>query len=344
MATLRNGFENVNCKLLTPFTMFESFAKNVWDFGKHGEFYTGRDKEYDEHDKEICSFIDDIIRGRTFGKFCFEGIKLSFKVNNISRICLAQLTREKGFFCSESGDVKPLTQELIIPKAIYKNKDWIERYCDILNDLEKLYVDICEAGISYMDSRYIMPHCQTISLSYCSNFIDWCRSCNSRTENNFADEINLIFRQMLNEVRKACSQVKDKNSKKLIEWMLLFCDKKGPYTRDETYNNDFKRFPDKVDYVFPTSAHNDWRKSSWKIELENIYRTQQELLLPGEKEMIESWLKLEAEGKELPTTYVEGAWWNLAERIKDMPYYTGARSENVKFTTNGNIIKEMNDD
>ncbi len=331
MATFRNGFENIRCELLTPKAVFETFAKNVWDFGKHGEFYTGRDKAYDANDSEVQSFVDDIIRGRTFGKFCFEGIKLSFKIHNISRICLAQLTREKGFFCSESGDVKPLTQELIIPKAIYKNKKWLNEYETIISQLEALYVDICESGISYMDSRYIMPHCQTISLSYCSDFMSWCRSCNSRTENNFADEINLIFRQMLRDVRAMADTLTDDNSKKLILWMLKFCDMKGPYTRDETYNNDFKRFPDKADYTFPTSAHNDWRNSSWKLELENILKNSPELLLPGEKEMIESWLLLEKEGKTLPATYVKGAWWNLSEQIKKMPYYEKAKS-NVEVT------------
>lgn len=321
MATFRNGFENISCELLTSIEVFENFAKNVWDFGKHGEFYTGRNKKYDENDIEVQSFFDDIINGRTFGKFCFEGIKLSFKINNISRICLAQITREKGFFCSESGDVKPLTQELIIPKSIYKNDEWLERYKCIIEQLEDLYVDICESDISYMDSRYIMPHCQTISLSYCSNFMDWCRSCNSRTENNFADEINMIYRLMLNEVKKIYTQIKDNNSKKLIAWMLHFCDIKGPYTRDETYNNDFKRFKDKADYIYPTSAHNNWINSGWKLELEDIYYNKPELLFDGEKEMIENWLKLESEGKELPTTFVKGSWWNLAERIKDMPYY-----------------------
>ncbi len=321
MATLRNGFENISCELITPPEVLNSLAKNAWDFGKHGEFYTGRTKAYDPDDPEVVDFISDIINGRTFPKFCFEGIKLSFKINNISRVCLAQLTREKGFFCSESGDVKPLTQDLIIPKAIYQNEEWRKRYDTIMRELEDLYVDIAEAGISYMDSRYIMPHCQTISLSYCSNFIDWCKSCNSRTENNFADEINYIYRLMMYKLKITAIGLQDDNSKRLIKWMLEFCDKKGPYTRDETYCNDFKRFPDKPGYTPPTSAHNDWRKSSWKLELEQLYNERPFLLLPGEAEMISNWLELEAQGKELPTSYVEGAWWNLKERIKDMPYY-----------------------
>mgnify|MGYP006358190155 CR=1 FL=1 len=34
-----------------------------------------------------------------------------------------------------------------------------------------------------------------------------------------------------------------------------------------------------------------------------MYKERPELLFPGEAEMIERWMKLESEGKELPTTY-----------------------------------------
>ena len=96
---------------------------------------------------------------------------------------------------------------------------------------------------------------------------------------------------------------------------------KSSYKRDDTYNNDFQRFPTPEGYEFSEPAHNDWRTSSWKLELEKIYRTQPELLLPGEKEMIENWMKLEAEGKELPTTYDRNFELVAAQRIKEASYY-----------------------
>ena len=33
----------------------------------------------------------------------------------------------------------------------------------------------------------------------------------------------------------------------------------------------------------------DFKKSAWYVELKRIYNEESELLLPGEKEMIESW-------------------------------------------------------
>ena len=52
-----------------------------------------------------------------------------------------------------------------------------------------------------------------------------------------------------------------------------------------------------------------------------MYYEKPELLFDGEKEMIENWLKLEKEGKELPSTYSEKT--GLHDTIKSMYYYKG---------------------
>lgn len=320
MGTFYNGYENISVKLID--WKGNDLAKAVTSFGKLGEFYEGAENlEYDPNHPHFQKVVDEIINGKTFAKFAFEGSKLSFQVNNISRICLAQLTREKGFFCSQSGDTRPLTQEFITPKAIYKRKDWMDRLEKIEKDIESLYIDMCEDGITYMEARYFGFHAQTISLCYTADVIQWMNSCNSRTENNFADEINYIYRLMRYELVKAIEELTDPLSKKLWIWLLQFSDRKSFYKRDHTYNNDFARYPTPEGYDFGENAHNDWRKSSWKIELEDMYRDQPELLLPGEKEMIENWMKLEAEGKELPTSYVKEDPFTAYTRIKEVEYY-----------------------
>lgn len=320
MGTFYNGYENISVKLID--WKGNDLAKAVTSFGKLGEFYEGAENlEYDPNHPHFQKVVDEIINGKTFAKFAFEGSKLSFQVNNISRICLAQLTREKGFFCSQSGDTRPLTQEFITPKAIYKRKDWMDRLEKIEKGIESLYIDMCEDGITYMEARYFGFHAQTISLCYTADVIQWMNSCNSRTENNFADEINYIYRLMRYELVKAIEELTDPLSKKLWIWLLQFSDRKSFYKRDHTYNNDFARYPTPEGYDFGENAHNDWRKSSWKIELEDMYRDQPELLLPGEKEMIENWMKLEAEGKELPTSYVKEDPFTAYTRIKEVEYY-----------------------
>ena len=319
MAHYNNGYENIKVKLLN--FAGNDLARQTVLFGNLGEFYEGIDN-YDENDPRCIQIVDEIINGKTFPKYAFEGHTVSFQIENISRICLAQLTRERGFFCSASGDVRPLTQDFIIPKVIYENKEWMEKIDKAQKILEEVYIDMCEAEVPYMESRYIGLHAQTISLCYNAPIFNFMRSCNSRTENNFADEINYIYRLMLNELKKAISkEVTDKLSLKLWNWLLKMADNKTWYKRDHTYNNDFQRCPTPEGYDFGECAHNDWRKSSWKLELENIYKNKPELLFPGEKEMIENWLKLEEEGKELPTTYDSNYKLVAKQRIKTVDYY-----------------------
>lgn len=321
MGKFYNGYENIKVKLIN--FAGNDLARQVILFGRNAEFFEDPgDKEYSPNDPQSERIINEIINGKTFPKYAFEGHSVAFEIKNISRICLAQLTREKGFFCSASGDVRPLTQEFITPRAIYQNKEWMNRLEKIERDIEDLYIDMCEAGIPYMESRYFGFHAQTISLTYTAPMMNWLRSCNSRTENNFADEINYIYRLMLRELKTAIkNEVTDPLSIKLWNWLITFADNKSWYKRDHTYNNDFERFKTPDGYKFEEYAHNDWRKSSWKIELERIYKEEPELLFPGEAEMIEKWMKLEKEGKELPSTYKADESYTAETRIKTVDYY-----------------------
>ena len=320
MGKFRRGYENISVELID--FVGNDLAKKAVKFGNLAEFYSGMTDEYSENNPIAIKMVDDIIQGRTFPKYVFEGHNVTFQINNISRINLAQLTREKGFFCSASSGTRPLTQCFVTPLSIYNDKELMKDLTDIEDRVERLYEKMANKNISFLDSRYFGFHAQEISLCYTTNAFNFMRSCNSRTENNFADEINYTYRLMLYELKKAIKNtVTDKLSLKLWNWLLSFADKKGPYTRDNSYNNDFKRFKDPEGWTPKETAHNDWRTSSWKLELEKMYYEKPELLFDGEKEMIENWLKLEKEGKELPSTYSEKT--GLHDTIKSMYYYKG---------------------
>ena len=63
------------------------------------------------------------------------------------------------------------------------------------------------------------------------------------------------------------------------------------FTCDDVFGNSFKRFLDGNEYVTEATKNCkfDFKKSAWYVELKRIYREEPELLLPGEREMIESW-------------------------------------------------------
>lgn len=326
MSKFYNGFENIKVELIN--FAGNDLAKRVCCFGQHAEFYEGLQKvdDYSPDNKFCKQIVDEVINGITFPKYALSGHSVSFSITGISRVCLAQFTREgtsdtSTFFCSASSGTRPLTQEQIIPMNIYKNKDWMERYKKINDELESLYCDILESGVPYMDARYLMPHAQTIDICYTATMNSFIGSCRKRFDHSIADEINYLYRLMKRELIKAVEeQVTDPLSKKLWNWLLEKCNVTS-YSKNLTYRNDFAKYPLPEGFKFEENAHNDWRKSQWKLELEKIYKEQPELLDDKEIAMIEKWLSIEASGEELLATYNPEDSFTPESRIKTMDYY-----------------------
>lgn len=326
MATFHNGFENIKVELIDY--AGNDLAKNVCCFGQHAEFYTGLKsvKDYSPDDNFCKQIVDEIIAGVTFPKYALQGHNVTFSISGISRVCLAQLTREgtndtSTFFCSASSGTRPLTQEQIIPMNIYKNDDWMRRLKNINEELESLYCDILSAGIPFMDARYIMPHSQTIDICYTASMQSFIGSCKKRLDHSIADEINYVYRLMKFELQNAIERdVTDELSKQLWDWLLDKADVKT-YSTNLTYRNDFDRFPLPLWLEFTENAHNDWRKSQWKLELERILEKEPWLLQENEKDMVEEWLKLERKGLKLDACYNSNDYFTPEQSVKTMSYY-----------------------
>lgn len=322
MAHFINGYEEIEVQLLS--SPGNNIAREVYEFSKLFEFSYYKDIPYDENNPTCIEFVRKIWR-KLYPKYLYGGLHVAFRINGISRICLAQLTREQGLFMSTSHGAQPLDQNLIIPRAIYEHKDWMVKYDKICKDLEKLYVEIAEAGIPYMDARYIMPHCQTINLCYSATIGQFIHSCKSRLRHGFADEINYIYRLMRKELLKVRDACTDNNSKELWDFVLNQCKDKEPYLREGTYNNDWQLVPDPDNWKFSEPAYNDWRKSSWKIELQKLYDENAEYMLDdADVKMIERW-----QGKsddELYSTYDPEYEHTLVQAIKTVDYYKEAKN------------------
>lgn len=314
MAILRNGCENITVELRN--WVGDNLAKQCWDFGQHGEFYM-HNKPYDKDDPDCIAFINDIIEGRTFPKYALEATRLDFKVNNISRICLAQLTREKGIFCSESGGVRPLTNDIILPMTLYNDEHIRTRFEEIMQELEELYCYCAKSGKTYLDSRYIMPHGQTISIAYSATPREFVASCNSRTRNNLGDEINMVYKLALYEVISAVVNLTDANSKKLWTWLLKNHHSNAPYLRDCTYCNGFDEFVTPEGHIWEETAHENYLASSWKKELERLYETRPWLLTHTELDMLHRWKTVGPTASNYDKSFEKTFW----KAVENMPYY-----------------------
>jgi len=96
----------------------------------------------------------------------FEHIHYTFKIEGISRACLAQLTRHRHAsftvrsqrYCDESE------QFFIIPKDIKNNEDALLNYEDLLGDIKLVYAHLIDCGVKKEDARMILPNATTTEL------------------------------------------------------------------------------------------------------------------------------------------------------------------------------------
>lgn len=99
-----------------------------------------------------------------------------FKIEGISRVCLAQITRSKHLdylvrssrYCDESN------AEFIRPEGFYKLDKSHQIKLDLLeNALRDYYTELREAGMSKQDARYWLPQAQGTELYMAGNYQAW---------------------------------------------------------------------------------------------------------------------------------------------------------------------------
>lgn len=320
---INKGYNNIKVELID--WAGNDFARQVYMFGRLSHDYIdGLPEQYDENNPDCIKLIDKIIEGKTLPKYALQGTRINFAIHDISRICLAQITRDPAFFASASTGVFPLSQEFNMPLSVVNNKEIMEKVEAAQKLLEEAYIIACENEIPSIEARYIGLHCQVISLSASYVPSDFVRACYSRTSSNFCDECNYVYRLMYSELRNAIDNLTDKQSIKLWKWLLpeSKCINDKLYTRERLFNSDFTYTEEA--YKLPTKALNDWRKSGWKLELERMFCERPDLLTMTEMKAIAKWTEVSPD--ELPTTYDNTAKDVLVNAIKNTDYYKNYRS------------------
>ena len=278
-------------------------AKIMWDMLKQ-TWIELQIVEYDAKNPIIQDFILGSIEKR-LNPTPMETVLIQAVFRNISRVNLAQLTRHRGWlFQVESQMPQHVDHNVILPLNIV-NSEFYERAVKLIEDSQKLYDDMTAGndsrettGIPYQDARYLLIHSQTCDASCSFTLPQLVNVCGQRLENNTADEINYAFRILLWKLKEAiiADESMDELDKLIYMRSLNKCDCFGAaagkcFTCDDVFGNSFKRFPDANAYVTAATENCkfDYTKSAWYAELKRIYHEEPQLLLPGEKEMVESW-------------------------------------------------------
>lgn len=315
-----NGYNNIVVELKD--WKGDDLAREVYNFGRLShDFIDELPVEYDATNPDCIKLIDKIIEGTTLPKYAFQGHRINFAIYKMSRICLAQITRDPAFFASASTGVFPLTQEFNMPMSIMKDESIMSKVKQAQQLLEDAYIEACEKEIPSIEARYIGLHPQVISLTASYTPSDFVRACYSRTSSNFCDECNYVYRLMYAELKKAISKLKDKNSINLWNWLIQEkrCIYDGIYARERLFNSDFTY---DTSYKPTKKALNDWRNSGWKLELERMLKERPDLLTEKEKQTISKWLEDEKHTT-LISTYDNTEKDVLVNAIKTMSYYKG---------------------
>ena len=300
MNGIQNGYKGIEVEIIS-YTKHP--AKIIWDMLKQ-TWISLHDVDYDPNNETVKEFITDSLSKR-LNPVPQETILIQAVFKGISRVNLAQLTRHRGWlFNSESQMPQPVNHNVIIPLNIV-NSPFYERAKKLIEDSQKLYDDMTKGNedkkttnIPYQDARYFLLHGQTADISASFTLPQLVNAVGMRFENNTHDEINYTFRLLIKELRKIIKEDGDMDSldKLIYNTLLNNCDVFGANRKvgtchDAMFGNSFKRFSDADEYVTKATDNClfDYKKLAWYDELKRIYKEEPELLLPGEKEMIESW-------------------------------------------------------
>lgn len=300
MNGIQNGYKGIGVEIIS-YTKHP--AKIIWDMLKQ-TWISLHDVDYDPNNETVKKFIIDSLSKR-LNPVPQETILIQAIFKGISRVNLAQLTRHRGWiFNSESQMPQPVNHNVIIPLNIV-NSPFYERAKKLIEDSQKLYDDMTKGNenkettnIPYQDARYLLIHGQTADISASFTLPQLVNAVGMRFENNTHDEINYTFRLLIKELRKVIEEDKelDNLDKMVYNTLLDNCDVFGANRKvgtcyDAMFGNSFKRFLDANEYVTKATEEClfDYKKLAWYAELKRIYKEEPELLLPGEKEMIESW-------------------------------------------------------
>lgn len=293
---ISNGYEDISVEVI-------DYNKNIAEHAWNCYRMTWRDLQnvdYDVNNEKVREAVNNIIKFRALPMPREQAI-ITFRINNISRINLAQITRQrKAAFNVESQMPEPVEHNVILPLNIANNEKLAKKAQDLILLSQEVYDTCIEEGIPPQDARYLLMHGQTTSLAYVVDINTFVGSFAMRCENNLSDEINLAYRLMKREI---LYKVKDDFDAGVIDELtynfyteiIKGADAAGAARKvgqnyDGVFGNSFKRYPDANEEVtkITENCSYDYTKSAWYLELQKL---PDDLLFDGEKEMIDNWKK-----------------------------------------------------
>jgi len=134
-----------------------------------------------------------------------EFAHINFKIDGISRSCLAQLTRHRLMsFCVESQRYVKYNFEdnnwYVMPKIFEKSDAWTQRYIHEMKNAALSYRQAIEDGIKPEDARFFLPEATKTNLTCGMNLREFFNFLNLRLDPHAQWEIRELAEEMFNQV------------------------------------------------------------------------------------------------------------------------------------------------
>ena len=283
MAKFQNGYKGISVEII-EYTKHP--GKIMWDMLKQ-TWVNLHNVEYDYNSQLIKTFIEDSL-ARRLNPVPQEAILIQAIFKGISRVNLAQITRQRGwFFNSESQMPQHTSHNVIIPLNIV-NSQYYERAKKLIEESQKLYDEMTAGNdnknttnIPYQDARYLLLNGQTADIAASFDITKFVSCCGMRLENNTHDEINYLCRLTIKALKDKVKSDKEMDclDKLIYNTILDNCDVFGANRKvgtcyDAMFGNSMKRFKDANEYVTKATSEClfDYTKLAWYQELKRMYK------------------------------------------------------------------------
>ena len=129
----------------------------------------------------------------------FEHAYYTFKIEGISRACLAQLTRHRHAsytvrsqrYCDESY------QGVVIPTDIANNFGIQKKYVELLEEIQRFYQYLLDNGYKKEDARFVLPQATLTDLYMSCNLRELLHIADLRVSKEAQWEIRELVREMV---------------------------------------------------------------------------------------------------------------------------------------------------
>lgn len=139
----------------------------------------------------------------------FEHASATFRLTDVSRALLAQITRHRiaSFSVKSQRYVKESSFDFVVPDAIKENQVAMDKYRACMQFIEDTYNDLVKLSIRKEDARFVLPNACTTTIDITINFRSLFNLFNLRGDSHAQWEIRIVAMVMLDLIKEHASTV-----------------------------------------------------------------------------------------------------------------------------------------